>query len=183
MHDTPDAFAGYSVFFIGTIPDSLISTLDSWGLVVTSGTSVSNVTNFDLVIQSDDAAVLNSESFSTFLSENLPDSPAIKTDPNAFRLLYGEMPEMINEVNLLAKTSLNQDLLILEAAISSDVAAIILHKLKSTLALTGYIGLQSEIVAWEKIWKYGKGVSHRFPNWKSHKDALYERIVHVSNNI
>ncbi len=183
MHDTPDAFAGYSVFFIGTIPDSLIPTLDSWGLVVTSGTSVSDVTDFDLVIQSDEAAVLNSESFSAFLSENLPDYPAIKTDPNALSLLYGEMPEMINEVNILAKKSFDEDLPILESAISSDVAAIILHKLKSSLALTGYIGLQSEIVAWEKIWKYGKGVSYRFPNWKSHKDALYERILYVSSNI
>jgi hypothetical protein len=183
MHDTPDAFAGYSIFFIGTIPDSLISALDSWGLVVTTGTSVSNVTDFDLVIQSDQAPIMNAESFYTFLSENLPDHPAIKTDQNALRLLYGEMPEMITEINVLAKISLDEDLPVLESATSSDVAAIILHKMKSCLALTGYIGLQSEIVAWEKIWKYGKGVSHRFPNWESHKDALYERIIHVSNNI
>jgi hypothetical protein len=183
MHDTPDAFAGYSVFFIGPIPDSLISALDSWGLVVTSGVSVSTATDFDLVIQSDEAPIVNAEAFYTFLSENLPDQPAIKTDQNALGLLYGEMPEMISEVNILAKISLDEDLPILDAAISSDVAAIILHKMKSCLALTGYIGLQSEIVAWEKIWKYGKGVSHRFPDWKSHKDALYERILYVSHNI
>ena len=67
MHDTPDAFAGYSVFFIGSIPDSLVSALDSWGLVVTTGTSVSNATDFDLVIQSDEAPILNSELFYTFL--------------------------------------------------------------------------------------------------------------------
>ena len=183
MHDTPDAFAGYSVFFIGAIPDSLISALDSWGLVVTTGTSVSNVAEYDLVIQSAEAPILNAESFYTFLSNHLPAQPAIKTDANALRLLYGEMPEMIDEVKILAKRSFDQDLPVLEAAISSDVAAIILHKMKSCLALTGYIGLQSEIVAWEKIWKYGKGVSHRFPNWKSHKDALYERIIYVSHNI
>jgi len=183
MHNTPDAFAGYSVFFIGKVPDALISTLDSWGLVVTTGVSVPNIPDYDLVIQSDQAPVVNSESFNTFLSENLPDHPAIKTDSNALSLLYGEMPEMITEVNILAKKSLEEDLPVLEAAISSDVAAIILHKMKSCLALTGYIGLQSEIVAWEKIWKYGKGVSHRFSNWKSHKDALYEKIIQVSHTI
>jgi hypothetical protein len=183
MNDTPDAFAGYSVFFIGIIPDSLISALDTWGLVVTSGTSVSHVTDFDLVIQSDEAPIENAEYFHAFLSENLPDHPAIKTDPNALSLLYGEMPEMISEVNILAKISLDEDLPLLEAAVSSDIAAIILHKMKSCLALTGYIGLQSEIVAWEKIWKYGKGVSHRFPDWKSHKDALLERITYVSHTI
>lgn len=183
MHTTPDAFAGYAVFFIGTIPESLISVLDSWGLVVTSGASVSNITDFDLVVPLEEAPVLNSESFSAFLSENLPDYPAIKTDANALSVLYGEMPEMVNEVNILAKISLDQDLPILEAAISSDVAAVILHKIKSSLALTGYIGLQSEIVAWEKIWKYGKGSSHRFQNWKSHKDTLYQRILFVSHTI
>jgi hypothetical protein len=93
------------------------------------------------------------------------------------------MPEMINEVNMLAKISLDEDLPILDAAISSEVAAIIFHKMKSCLALAGYIGIQSEIVAWERIWKYGSGVSSRYSNWKSHKDALYKRIIYVSEHI
>ena len=69
MHDTPDAFAGYAVFFIGSIPDSLISALDSWGLVVTTGTSVSNITDYDLVIQSAEVPIVTPKSFYTFLSE------------------------------------------------------------------------------------------------------------------
>ena len=183
MHHSPDAFAGYSIFFVGEVSDSLKSALDTWGLVVTTGMSVANETDFDLIIKADDATNMNPDAFFTFLSENLTDVPTLKTDANALTVLYGQMPEMISEVNTLAKISLDEDLPILEAANSSDVAAITLHKIKSCLALTGYIGLQSEIVAWEKIWKYGNGVSSRFTDWKSHKDALSQRIRDVSYSI
>jgi hypothetical protein len=183
MHHSPDAFAGYSIFFIGEVSDALKAALDSWGLVVNTGISAPNNTDFDLLIEKGDAPMTDADSFFNFLSKNLPDTPDIKTDINALNLLYREMPEMINEVNMLAKISLDEDLPILDAAISSEVAAIIFHKMKSCLALAGYIGIQSEIVAWERIWKYGSGVSSRYSNWKSHKDALYKRIIYVSEHI
>ena len=183
MHHSPDAFAGYSIFFIGDVSDELKSALDSWGLVVNTGITAPNNSDFDLVIEKGGAPMEDPDSFFNFLSENLPDAPAIKIDKNALNLLYREMPEMISEVNILAKISLDEDLPILDAAISSEVAAIILHKMKSCLALVGYIGVQSEIVAWEKIWKHGIGVSSRYPDWNSHKDILYQRIRYVSEHI
>ena len=183
MHHSPDAFAGYSIFFIGGASDALKAALDSWGLVVNTGVSAPNISDFDLIIEKDGAPMEDADSFFNFLSENLPEAPAIKIDKNALNLLYGEMPEMISEVNMLAKISLDEDLPILDAAISSEVAAIILHKMKSCLALAGYIGVQSEIVAWEKIWKYGTGVSSKYPDWNSHKEVLCQRIRYVSEHI
>ena len=176
MHHSPDAFAGFSLFLKGDITDGLKSALDSWGLVVYSGGVIPTKVLYDLVIEKDQIPMKDSDSIFQFLSDKFPQAPAIRTDEKALNLLYQGIPQLIMEVNHLAKVSLNKDLEILGAAVELEVVALILHKMKSTLALIGYVGLQSEVVAWEKIWKHGQGESSRHANWSGHRDALFTRI-------
>jgi len=176
MHHSPDAFAGFSLFLKGDITDGLKSALDSWGLVVYSGDVIPTKVLYDLVIEKDQIPMKDSDSIFRALSDKFPQAPAIRTDEKALNLLYQGIPQLIMEVNHLAKVSLNKDLEILGAAVELEVVALILHKMKSTLALIGYVGLQSEVVAWEKIWEHGQGESSRHANWSGHRDALFTRI-------
>ncbi|PCJ82226.1 MAG: hypothetical protein COA49_01645 [Bacteroidetes bacterium] len=179
MHHSPDALAGFSLYLKGKVSDSIKSALDSWGLVVYSGDSFQEDVHYDLVIEKDQIPMKDSDSIFQFLSDNFPPVPAVRADEKAINLLYKDMPELILEVNTLAKASLQEDLEVLRSANDLDVTASILHKMKTTLAHIGYIGLQSEVVAWERIWKHGQGQSSRFENWTDHKDSLLSRISAV----